>query len=144
MTLKLEGMLNLMGRLDLVADGGKVTATGAEVLVEIPTGVQPPHSSAGVPVILPPPPGVPTNPGPMVWIFKSFNPTITVSQVPAIALGVHMQGNPIPPPQWPGLVQPSSLNPGVKANGVPINVVGDQGTTLPNGGPVTYTTSGQR
>lgn len=141
MALKLDGMLNLVGKLDLVADGGKVTATGAEVLVEVQPPSNPPHSSAGVPVILPPPPTGPTDPGTTVWIIKSFNPTITVSGVPAIALGVHMQGT---IPMWPGLVQPSSLNPGVKANGVPINVVGDQGTTLPNGGPVTYTTSGQR
>jgi hypothetical protein len=49
-------------------------------------------------------------------------------------------------PTWPGMVLPSNANSGptaVKAGGLPINVVGDQGAVFPSGGTATFNQSGQ-
>ena len=44
---------------------------------------------------------------------------------------------------WPGAVLPSSLNSVVRAEHIPINVVGDQVTIFPLGAAVPLTSSGQ-
>jgi hypothetical protein len=132
--LKLAGMLNLAGALVLDASGGKVSAGGAEVLVEssAPAG---PHHGTGAPVILPPPPPALTDPGPNVWVVSSFYKFITVNAAtgskPVVALGMVMQGN---VPMWPGMVMQGPST--VTVNRVPVNVKGDQALIFPTGAPV--------
>jgi len=141
--LKLNGLLNLKGQMDLKGrDGGKVKVGEMEVLVEVTKGDASASQGQGVPVILPPPPAAPTDPGPDAWIFKSFNSTVTANGVAIVTQGLHAEGNPNVA-TWPGMVQRSLLNPTVTINSIPINVQGDMGTTLPNGGPVTFSQSGQ-
>jgi len=141
--LVLEGNLMLFGTLELEADGGKVKVGENEVLVEATKGqAGASHSSAGIPVILPPPPASPIDTGTDVWIFKSFNSTVTANGVNIITQGICAQGNP-GTATWSGMVQPSMVNPTVTINYIAMNVVGDMGITLPNGGPVTFTNSGQ-
>jgi hypothetical protein len=137
--LVLTGKLNLAGQLDLKGDGGKVKVDANEILVvqQIPGK----SHGTGPPVILPPPPVGPVDAGPNATIFMSFNATVTINGIAAVATGLHLQGN---TPTWPGMVQPSSINTGVTANNAPINVQNDTGVTLPNGGTVTYDTSGQQ
>lgn len=139
--LVLSGLLNLSGTLKLAGDGGKVTVAGNAVLVQGQKGTGPAHG-AGAPVILPPPPAAPSDPGPDVWIFKSFNSTVTVNAAAVVALGICAEGNP-GTATWPGMVSPSTMNPTVTINFLPINVEGDSGIILPNGGTVTFTSSGQ-
>jgi hypothetical protein len=139
--LVLSGLLNLGGTLKLVADGGKVKVGTQEVLVEGQKGTGPAHG-VGVPVILPPPPAAPTDPGTDVWIFNSFNKTVTAGDAAVVTQGICAQGNP-GTATWPGMVLPSTVNATVTINFIPINVVGDSGITLPNGGPVSFTASGQ-
>ena len=139
--LVLSGLLNLTGTLDLSGDGGKVKVDAIEVLVEGQKGTGTAHG-AGVPVILPPPPAAPVDTGTDVWIFKSFNATVTAANVAIVTLGLCAQGTPNMA-TWPGMVLPSTMNPTVTINFLPINVVGDSGITLPNGGPVSFTASGQ-
>ena len=141
--LKLNGLLNLKGQLDLKGrDGGKVKVGEMEVLVEVTKGDASASQGQGVPVILPPPPAAPTDPGPDAWIFKSFNATVTANGVAIVTQGLHAEGNPNVA-TWPGMVQRSLLNPTVTIHSIPINVQGDMGTTLPNGGPVIFSQSGQ-
>lgn len=135
--LVLSGELNFLGMLDLKGDGGKVKVDGNEILVKQTPGNA--HGK-GVPVILPPPPAGPLDTGADATIIVSFNATITINGEHAVTMGVHMQGD---IPTWPGMVLPSSNNSGVKANHIPMNVQNDTGITLPNGGTVTYDTSGQ-
>lgn len=137
----LSGLLNLTGTLDLSGDGGKVKVDTNEVLVKGQKGTGPAHG-AGAPVILPPPPAAPLDTGTDVWIFNSFNATVTVGNVAIVTLGLCAQGNP-GVATWPGMVLPSTMNPTVTINVLPINVVGDSGITLPNGGSVSFTASGQ-
>ena len=133
--LKLAGSLNLAGILALDASGGKVTTGGVEVLVEssAPGG---PHHGTGAPVILPPPPAAPTDPGPNVWVVSSFYKLVTAKTAtgskPVVALGMVAQGN---VPTWPGMVLqgPSA----VTVNRVPVNVKGDRAVIFPTGAPVT-------
>ena len=139
--LVLSGLLSLSGTLKLSGDGGKVKVDQAEVLVEGQKGSGP-AQGVGAPVILPPPPVGPSDPGPDVWIFKSFNATVTVNDAAVVTLGICAQGNP-GVATWPGMVLPSTVNPTVTINYLPINVVGDSGITLPNGGSVSFTASGQ-
>ncbi|MCA1689686.1 MAG: hypothetical protein LC720_04350 [Actinobacteria bacterium] len=136
--LALKGTLNLTGVLDLVgAQGGKVTAGGAQVLIVGATGTAPP-------VILPPPPADPLNPNTDVKVFVSFNQTVTASGAAIVTQGVCLEGGPAPVPwPWPGMVQPSIGNATVMVNHVPMNVVGDQATILPTGAPAVLTSSGQ-
>lgn len=134
--LNLMGLLNLTGDLKLSGDGGKVTVAGSEVLLE-DSGVA--HGT-GVPVILPPPPASPIDAGTDAKIFKSFNATVTVDNKSIVTMGLHLQGD---AGTWPGMVLTSIVNPTVSINYLAINVVGDQGVTLPNSGPVAYNTSGQ-
>jgi len=140
--LKLAGTLDLAGVLVLNPSGGKVTAGGAEVLVEssAPGG---PHHGTGAPVILPPPPATPTDPGPRVWVVSSFYKLVTVKKAtgskPVVALGMVMQGD---QPIWPGMVMQGPST--VKLNKVPVNVKGDQAVIFPTGSPVGLTVaSGQ-
>lgn len=141
--LKLNGLLNLKGQLDLKGrDGGKVKVGELEVLVEVTKGDALTSQGEGVPVILPPPPAAPTDPGINGWIFKSFNATVTANGAAIVTQGMHAQGNP-GMATWPGMVQRSLGNATVTINMIPINVQGDIGTTLPNGAPVTFSTSGQ-
>ena len=134
--LVLSGILNLKGTLQLEGDGGKVTVDGKPVLVE-KSGH---NHGTGIPVILPPPPAAPTDPAPQVNIFKSFNSTVTAGGLNIVTMGLHLQGS---TPTWPGMVLTSVSNPPVTINFLAINVEGDQGITLPNGGTANYTSSGQ-
>jgi hypothetical protein len=128
--LKLSGNLNLAGVLKLTTtSGGKVRVDSNEVLVEDAQGT-------GSPVVQPPPPAGPIDPGPKVKVLKSFNSTVTANGKAIVALGICMQGN---VPTWPGMLLPSTKNTGpVTINKVAINVKGDSGLTLPNGGAVTF------
>ena len=140
--LKLSGMLNLKGNLELKTQGGKVKVNDVEALVELQRGVGASHGVAVAPVLIPPPPAAPSDPGLDVWIFSSFNKTIKANGVNIVAQGMCAQGNP-GTATWPGMVQPSMGNPGVTANAIPINVMGDMGTILPSGAPASFTSSGQ-
>lgn len=134
--LRLKGMLNLMGKLALNPQGGKllIGEAGLEALVEQASG------QAAPPVMIPPPPTGPSDPGTGCKVVSSFNKTVTVAGKNIVALGIIMQGN---APSWPGQMLPSVGNPGVKVNGAAINVQTDQGTIFPSGGVGTFTTSGQ-
>ncbi len=134
--LILSGDLNLGGILNLeTTAGGKIMIDTAEVLVEGAEGT-------GIPVIQPPPPASPIDIGTKVRVQKSFNNTVKANGKNIVALGICMQGNTY---VWPGMVLLSTQNAGlVRINGVAINVKGDSGVTLPNGGSVTFDqTSGQ-
>jgi hypothetical protein len=141
--ITLKGTLNLMGTLTLKPGaGGKVTIgdAGLEALVEaLPS--DPPQCSSAPPVMLPPPPAGPTFPQPTVWIISSFNKTVKAQTKAIVALGMVMQGQNAAP--WPGMMLPSSGNPTVTINHVPINVVNDQAVIFPSGGSAAFTTSGQ-
>lgn len=132
--LKLAGTLNLAGMLTLDASGGKVTAGGAEVLVESSAPGEP-HHGTGAPVILPPPPATPTDAGLKVWVVSSFYKFIAVKSAtgnkPVVALGMVMQGD---LPMWPGMVLQGPST--VTLNRVPVNVLGDQAVIFPTGAPV--------
>jgi len=135
--LLLSGPLNLMGNLTLKAsDGGKVKVGGSEVLVEVVAPTDPNHGTAP-PVILPPPPALPTDPGPNVWVINSLNKTVKVGNPPSrpiVTQGMVTQGQ---TPTWPGMVLPSQKNSGptaVTVNRIPINVLGDQAVIFPSGG----------
>jgi hypothetical protein len=137
--LVLVGPLNFMGTIDLV---GKVKANDAEVLVEAQRGVGTAHGTAPAPVPIPPPPAPPSDPGVDVWIFKSFNATVTASGKKIVTQGMCAQGNP-GTATWPGMVQASIANTNVTINNIPMNVVNDLGVILPTGAPATFSTSGQ-
>ena len=139
--LVLAGLLNLSGTLKLSGDGGKVKVHQAEALVQGQKGSGP-AQGVGAPVILPPPPAGPSDPGTAVWIFRSLNATVTVNDAAVVTLGICAHGNP-GTATWPGMVLASRVNPTVTINYLPINVVGDSAITLPNGGPVSFTASGQ-
>jgi hypothetical protein len=135
--LLLSGMLNIKGSLNLVADGGAVKANNLEALVEVQRG-QAGQAHGQAPVPIPPPPASPSDPGLDVWIFKSFNSTVTAGGKNIIAQGMCAQGNP-GQASWPGMVQRSTNNPGIWINNIPMNVKGDMGTILPTGAPVSFT-----
>lgn len=134
--LKLKGVLNLIGNLKLNPDGGKVLVgdAGLEALVEEGEG------QAAPPVLIPPPPASPSDPGTKVKVISSFNKTVTAAGKNIVALGIVMQGN---TPTWPGMMLPSVGNPTVTINFVAINVVDDQAAVFPSGGVGTFTQSGQ-
>jgi len=137
--LLLSGMLNFKGSIELAGEGGVVKANNLEVLVEAPRGqAGAGHGQAPAPVPIPPPPAAPSDPGLDVWIFKSFNSTVTASGKNVVTQGMCAQGNP-GQASWPGMVQRSLNNPGVSVNNVPMNVKGDLGTILPTGAPVPFT-----
>ena len=130
--LKLTGPLNLMGNLTLK---DKVFAGGVEVLVE--------GNNLGnaPPVILPPPPASPSDPAPQVSILASFNKTVKAGSNCIVAQGMVMQGSVL---TWPGMMLPSQSNTSpVSANGIPMNVVGDQAVIFPSGGSASFSQSGQ-
>lgn len=134
--LNLKGTLSLVGSLNLK---DKVLVEGVEALIELaPSGS--PHSTSASPVNLPPPPAGPVDPGPKVWVITSFNKTITANGKAIVTQGMTMQGNNA---MWPGMVLPSSNNTTVKANQLAICVKQDKAVTLPSGGQVTLTDSGQ-
>jgi hypothetical protein len=109
------------------------------VLVEVQRGqAGGQHGTAPAPVPIPPPPSSPSEPGLDVWIFKSFNATVTAGGKAIVTQGMCAQGNP-GQASWPGMVQQSLNNPGVAVNSVPMNVKGDMGTILPTGAPVPFT-----
>lgn len=138
MALKLKGTLELNGLLNLEAGGGVVTANEVEIIVQRPMG-SPPHHGMGIPV--PIVPIAPVDLGINTWIFLSFNQTVTISRIPIVTQGLHMQGN---TPTWPGMAQRSVVNATVTIGRVPMLVLGDQGITFPNGGTVVYSNaSGQ-
>ena len=134
--LKLKGLLNLMGNLKLNPQGGKVLIgdAGLEALVENAAG------RAAPPVLIPPPPASPSDPGTGVKVISSYNKTVTAAGKNIVALGIVMQGN---APSWPGMMLPSVGNPTVTINHMAINVVNDQATIFPSGGVGTFTQSGQ-
>jgi hypothetical protein len=138
--LLLSGVLDFRGVVDLVGDaGGHVKANGVEVLVQTVRGArEKSHGVAPAPVPIPPPPTGPSELGLDVWIFTSFNATVTAGGTAIVTQGMCAQGNP-GLASWPGMVQPSTGNPGVTVNSVAMNVVGDLGTILPTGAPATFT-----
>lgn len=134
--------VNLKGRLDLtgtVVLGGKVLVGGVEALVVLPAPGTPRHGTAAAPVLVPPPPSPPQDPGLGVWIIESGNRSVRAGDRALVTSGRCVQGN---VPTWPGNVLPSKGNTGVRAGGAAVCVVGDGGT-ITAGGPVTFTTSGQ-
>ena len=143
--LKLSNLLNLKGTLKLATSGGGLLkVNGVEALVEVPRGqLGQAHGQAAAPVPIPPPPAAPSDPGPEVWIFKSFNATVTINNQKIVTQGMCAQGNPNMA-SWPGMVQQSLNNPGVTINNIPINVVGDLGSILPTGAPVSFSKHGQQ
>jgi hypothetical protein len=138
--LLLSGMLNLKGTLEL--SGDLVKANNVEVLVAGQRGAGQSHGKAPAPVPIPPPPSGPQEPGLDVWIFQSFNSTVTAGGKKIVTQGMCAQGDPNKA-TWPGMVQPSIGNPGVTINNIPINVKGDMGLILPTGAPVPFTEHGQ-
>ncbi len=134
--LTLKGRLNLVGSLKLNRNGGKVLigAAGLEALVEGAEG------QAAPPVLIPPPPAAPSDPGLKVKVISSFNKTVTATGKNIVAQGIVMQGN---NPTWPGTMLPSVGNPTVTINGMAINVQNDQATIFPSGGVGMFTQSGQ-
>ena|SRR5215213_4177822 len=138
--LLLSGMLNLKGDLKLAGtDGGLVKAKNGPVLVESGRGAGQSHGQAPAPVPIPPPPAKPSELGLDVWIFKSFNSTVTAGGKKIVAQGMCAQGDP-GRASWPGMVLPSIKNapPGVTIKNIPVNVTGDMGVILPTGAPVTF------
>jgi hypothetical protein len=141
--LLLSGILNFTGQLDLVADGGQVKATNLAVLVEVQRGqAGQAHGQAPAPVPIPPPPATPSDPGLDVWIFRSFNATVTANGAPVVTQGLCAQGNP-GMASWPGMALASTGNALITINNLPMNVTGDQGVILPTGAPVPFTAHGQ-
>lgn len=134
--INLKNTLQLRG--DLTFTGGKLLVGSVEVLVETVAPTDPAQGHAPSPVVIPPPPGAPSDPGVNVWVLNSFNKTIKAGTRAVVAQGLVMQGN---APSWPGLVMPGSAQ--VTINGIPINVVGDRATIFPSGVPVTFDASGQ-
>jgi hypothetical protein len=134
--LKLKGVLNLMGNLKLNPEGGKVLIgdAGLEALVEEGEG------QAAPPVLIPPPPASPSDPGVKVKVISSYNKTVTANGKNIVALGIVMQGD---APSWPGMMLPSVGNPTVTINRIAVNVVNDQATIFPSGGVGIFTKSGQ-
>ncbi len=143
--LELSGLLDLSDNLSLAADGGKVVIDGKEVLVEQTPSTRPAHSGGGVPVILPPPPAVPTDPGPFVNVINSFNKTVKIGGKAIVAQGMAMQGGGTSSAlTWPGMVLPSQGNTGpVTCNKLPVNVMGDMALIFPMGAPASFDASGQ-
>lgn len=136
--LVLKGMLDFRGNLTLKASGGKVKVGGAEVLVELTPGSK--HGMAP-PVIMPPPPASPADPGTNVVIINSLNKTVMAGGKPIVTMGMAMQGN---NPMWPGMVLPSMGNTTmVTVNRIAMNVVGDKAIIFPSGGSASFDTSGQ-
>lgn len=130
--LDLKGQLDLNGNLNLVPpDGGKVLVNGVEALVEGAEG------EALSQVLLPPPPASPADGGTKVVVVSSLGKTVTVNNEALVTTGMVLQGN---TNTWPGMVLPSTQNTGatvVKANALPVNVLGDRATIFPNGGTAT-------
>jgi hypothetical protein len=142
--LTLKKTLNLMGNLTLKPPSGgkvKIGDSGLEALVEV-TPSDPPQCNSAPPVILPPPPASPLQPQPTVWIVNSFNKTVKAGTKNIVALGMAMQGQ-SGAPMWPGMVLPSSGNPTVTVNHIPINVVNDMAIIFPSGGSAAFSSSGQ-
>jgi hypothetical protein len=134
--LILEGNLLLMGNLNLVGDGGKVLIGSAEVLVEGTSPTNGAQGTAPVPVIQPPPPASPLDPGTSVYLISSFNKTVKADNKNIVALGIVLQGN---TPMWPGMMLPSTNNTEiVTIAGIPANVCNDQATIFPSGGIATF------
>jgi hypothetical protein len=136
MGVNLKGTLDLTGTLVLKE---KVLVSGAEALVVLPAPGTPQHATAAAPVLVPPPPSPPRDPGLGVWITASGNTSVRAGSRALVTSGTCLQGS---VPTWPGNVLPSRGNTGVRAGGTAVCVVGDGGT-ITLGGPVTFTTSGQ-
>lgn len=140
--LVLSGNLSLTGTLKLAATGGKVKVDSADMLV-LDSSSNTVHGK-GIAVMQPPPPTGPLDAGLDARIISSFNASVTVTvrgnDAAVVALGITAQGN---APLWPGMVLPSTVNTGVMIGTSAINVAGDSGVTLPNGGTITFNTSGQ-
>jgi hypothetical protein len=138
--LLLSGVLDFQGTVDLIADaGGHVKANGLEVLVEVPRGAaEKSHGVAPAPVPIPPPPANPSDAGLEVWVFTSFNSTVKAGGKAIVTQGMCAQGD-VGRATWPGMVQPSTGNPGITVSSVAMNVVGDLGTILPTGAPIPFT-----
>lgn len=136
MSVNLNGTLDLSG---MVVLGDKVLVGGVEALVVLPAPGTPRHATATAPVLIPPPPSPPQDPGLGVWITDSGNRSVRAGSRAMVTSGRCVQGN---VPTWPGNVLPSKGNTGVRAGGIAVCVVGDGGL-ITAGGPVTFTTSGQ-
>lgn len=136
MSVNLNGTLDLAGTLVL---RDTVLVGGLEALVVLPAPGTPSHGMAAAPVLIPPPPSPPQDPGLGVWITQSANRSVLAGRRALVTTGQCLQGN---IPTWPGTVLPSKGNRGVRAGGAAVCVVGDGGV-ITAGGPVTFTTSGQ-
>lgn len=141
--LELKGTLDFKGSVNLVPpSGGKVTAGGSAVLVEVSGTTGSAHGTAPPPVPIPPPPSPPSDTGVDVWIIKSFNSTVQAGGKNIVAQGMLMQGT-SGSAHWPGMVLPSTGNTGVKAGSIAMNVVNDMGIVMPSGGSATFTADQQ-
>jgi hypothetical protein len=136
MSVNLNGTLDLAGTLVL---RDMVLVGGVEALVVLPAPGTPSHGMAAAPVLIPPPPSPPQDPGLGVWIIESANRSVLAGSRALVTTGQCVQGN---IPTWPGNVLPSKGNQGVRAAGAAVCLVGDGGV-ITAGGPVTFTTSGQ-
>lgn len=131
--LNLRGTLKFVGSLDLGASGGKVKVEGKEALVVGATGT-------GTPILLPPPPAQPTDPGTGVQVMSSSNQTVKAKGKPIVVTGSEvMQGN---VPTWPGRVLPGAAT--VQVNGIAMSLVNDQAAIdVQPSPPAIITESGQ-
>jgi hypothetical protein len=77
-----------------------------------------------------------------VWIVNSFNQTVKAGTKNLVAQGMAMQGQ-SGAPMWPGMVLPSTGNPTVTVNSIPVNVVNDSAAIFPSGGMASFNSSGQ-
>lgn len=131
--LNLKGTLKFVGSLDLGAAGGKVKVEGREALVVGATGT-------GTPILLPPPPAQPTDPGTEVRVMSSSNQTVKAAGKPIVVTGSEVkQGNSL---TWPGTVLPGAG--AVQANGIAMSLVNDQAAIdVQPSPPAIITESGQ-
>lgn len=137
-----DGQLHLTGTLELKADGGTVKVDNDDVLVELPTA-EDPHATGTPPVVLPPPPGSPIDPGGSVWVIASLNTGVTVHGRAVVTQGMVLQGEGPDGPTWPGMVLPSQTNTTVTVDRLPMNVEGDQAVVFASGAVADLTSSGQ-
>ena len=81
-----------------------IGAAGLKALVEDAEG------QAAPPVLIPPPPASPNDPGVKVKVISSFNKTVMAHGKNIVVLGIAIQGD---VPTWPGMMLPSVGNPTV-------------------------------
>ncbi|TQM61946.1 hypothetical protein [Humibacillus xanthopallidus] len=128
--LELNGTLDLVGAVELTADGGKVLVNTVEALVEDASGTAP----APVPL---PQPSSPADQSTNVKCVKSLGAGVTAGGKTVVTTGLVLQGI------WPGMIIRSTQNQRVTANMLPINVKQDTAVIFPSGSSVPIDTTGQ-